>query len=101
MKITLNEPDGPCRAVIDTDVMDVTLREVFLGVAFETADGCRLAACMRDDGYEVRLDMSALRPTPDDLDRWNEEAAFEAELEADQRWADEQTITDWQEDQKC
>lgn len=56
MKITMSEPDGPYGATIDTGVMDVTLRDVFLGVAFETADGCRLAVCMRDNGYEVRLD---------------------------------------------
>lgn len=56
MKITLAEPDGPYKAEIDTEVMEVTLREVFVGVGFETADGCRLSVCMRDDGYEVRLD---------------------------------------------
>ncbi len=55
-KITMSEPGGPYKAVIDTEVMDVTLRKVFLGVAFETEDGCRLSVCMRDDGYEVRLD---------------------------------------------
>ena len=56
MKITLSEPDGPYQATIDTDAFDVTIREVFIGVGFETADGCRLAVCMRDDGYEVRVD---------------------------------------------
>ena len=55
-KIALNEPDRPYVVVIDTEVMEVTLREVFLGVVFVTEDGCRLAVCMRDDGYEVRLD---------------------------------------------
>jgi hypothetical protein len=40
------------------------------------------------------------RPTPEDLARWNEEAAFEAEMEADQRWADDQAIADWQADQE-
>jgi len=56
MIITLSEPDGPYKAVIDTEVMDVTLRDVFLGVGFETSDGCQLSVAMRDDGYEVRLD---------------------------------------------
>jgi hypothetical protein len=56
MKITIAAPDGPYKAEIDTEVMDVTLRDVFIGVGFETADGVRLAVCMKDDGYEVRLD---------------------------------------------
>ena len=30
-----------------------------------------------------------------DQDRWNEEAAFEAELQADQDWADAQADADW------
>lgn len=45
MKIIITEPDGPYKAEIDTEVMDVTLRDVFLGVGFETADGCRLSVC--------------------------------------------------------
>lgn len=64
-KITLAEPDGPYQTTIDTEVMEVTIREAFVGVGFETADGCRLSVCMRDDGYEVRLDdgpWQSLRP---------------------------------------
>jgi len=44
--------------------------------------------------------MSDPRPTAEDYDRWAEEAAFEAELEADQRWEEDQIMADWQEDQE-
>lgn len=67
MKITISEPEGPYQATIDTDVMDVTIREAFLGAGFVTDGGCRLAVCMRDDGYEVRVDDGewiSLRPAP-------------------------------------
>ena len=30
-----------------------------------------------------------------DFDRWNDEAAFEAEVEADRRWDDQQAQADW------
>ena len=40
------------------------------------------------------------RPTPEDRDRWNEEAAYEAEVEADQQWAYEQAVADWQADEE-
>lgn len=68
-EITISEPDGPYKATIDTEVMDVTLRKVFVGVGFETEDGCHLSVCMRDDGYEVRLDDGpwiSLRPDGDE-----------------------------------
>lgn len=35
-----------------------------------------------------------------DQDRWNEEAAFEAELEADRQWEEDQALADWQADQE-
>lgn len=54
MKITLSEPDGPYQATIDTEVMDVTIHEAFIGAQFVTEDGARLSVCMRDDGFEVR-----------------------------------------------
>jgi len=61
-KIILSEPKGPYRCTLDTDVMDVVLKEVFLGVIFKTADGEALAVCMRDSGFEVHY-MSAFGET--------------------------------------
>lgn len=52
-KIILSEPDGPYKTTIDTEVMKVELREVFLGVSFVTDNGEKLAVSMRDDGFEV------------------------------------------------
>ena len=53
MKIRLSEPDDSYHAEIDSTVMDVEVRECFLGVEFVTEDGARLAVSMRDDGFEV------------------------------------------------
>ncbi len=53
MKIHIAEPDGLYKCVIDTEVMNVTLRDVFLGVLFETEKGEKLAVSMRDGGFEV------------------------------------------------
>jgi hypothetical protein len=53
MKIELKEPDGPYKCVIDTEVMVVTLKDVFLGVRFETENGEMLSVCMRDSGFEI------------------------------------------------
>lgn len=53
MKIHLSEPHGPYHCDIDTDVMQVTLREVFLGVAIMTDRGEKLSVSMRDNGFEV------------------------------------------------
>lgn len=36
----------------------------------------------------------------EDRDRWNEEAAFEAELEEDRRWEEDLVLADWQADQE-
>lgn len=52
-KIVLSEPEGPYKATIDTEVMQVELREVFLGVFFTTPDGEQLGVSMRDRGFEV------------------------------------------------
>jgi hypothetical protein len=51
--ITLREPDGPYHCSIDTDVMNVEIRNAFLGVEFVTEGGAILAVSMRDDGFEV------------------------------------------------
>jgi len=53
MKVEISEPDGPYSCNLDTGVMDVTLREVFNGVRFETEGGEMLSVCMRDNGFEV------------------------------------------------
>lgn len=52
-KIHISEPEGPYSCVVDTEAMNVTLKEVYLGVCFETVDGAKLSVCMRDDGFEV------------------------------------------------
>lgn len=39
-------------------------------------------------------------PTLDDRDRWNEEAAFEAEIEADRKWEDDLADAHWAEEQE-
>lgn len=53
MKIELKAPDTPYVTVIDPQVMDVILRDVFNGVTLKTDDGQNLSICMRDDGFEV------------------------------------------------
>lgn len=52
-KIILSEPEGPYKAILDTEVMQVELREVFLGVFFTSPDGEQLGVSMRDSGFEV------------------------------------------------
>lgn len=53
MKVHLKEPDGPYSCELDTGVMTVTLKDVFLGVTFETDGGEKLSVCMRDSGFEI------------------------------------------------
>jgi hypothetical protein len=53
-KIKVSQPDSPYTATLDTDAMDVDIREAFLGVGFTSEDGTKLAVAMRDDGFEVR-----------------------------------------------
>lgn len=55
MKIKLSEPDGPYSATIDTEAMNVTITEAFLGARFVSPDGNILSVCMRDDGFECRF----------------------------------------------
>jgi hypothetical protein len=52
-KIHLQEPDGPYACDLDTGVMVVELKEVFLGVQFITEEGEKLSVSMRDGGFEV------------------------------------------------
>lgn len=54
-KITVNVPGEmpPYSTTLDTGAMDVTIKEAFIGVGFETKDGAKLSVCMRDGGYEV------------------------------------------------
>lgn len=53
MKIIVKEPNGPYSASLDTEVMQVVIKEAFLGVIFESPDGERLLVIMRDGGFEV------------------------------------------------
>lgn len=53
MKILIQEPDGPYKCEVDSGVMYVTLKEVFLGVALTTDDGETLHISMRDSGFEI------------------------------------------------
>lgn len=54
-KIQVNTPTSTTyHAILDTEAMEVTIKEAFIGVGFETEDGAKLSVCMRDDGYEVR-----------------------------------------------
>lgn len=55
-QIIIKEPSNstPYSATLETDVMDVTIKRVFIGVGFETEDGARLSVCERDNGYVVR-----------------------------------------------
>lgn len=55
MKIKISEPDGPYSCELDPGVMEVELREVFLGVGFVTESGQRLSVSMRDGGFELML----------------------------------------------
>jgi ferredoxin-fold anticodon binding domain-containing protein len=52
-KILLSEPKGPYSGTLDTEVMDVTITEVYTGVGFVTQDEEYLSICMRDNGYEL------------------------------------------------
>lgn len=52
-KIKLSEAQGPYGCSIDTDVMQVEIRDCFLGVCFVTEDGEGLAVSMRDTGFEL------------------------------------------------
>ena len=52
-KITLTEPGGPYHCELDTDVMEVEIRETYIGMRFVTDEGAILSVCMRDSGFEV------------------------------------------------
>lgn len=52
-KITLCEPKRPYNCTIDTGVMNVEIKEAFLGVRFISDSGEKLSVCMRDGGFEV------------------------------------------------
>ena len=68
-KIALREPHGPYHCEIDTDTMDVVIKEAFLGVQFVTEDGERLSVCMRDSGFEISYSIDGVR-IPDDENWW-------------------------------
>lgn len=40
------------------------------------------------------------RVSGEDRDRWNDEAAYEAELQADADWRHDQTMADWAADRE-
>lgn len=50
----MREPDGPYQAEVDPGVMEVEIREAFVGLGLVSPDGQRLSVCMRDGGFEVR-----------------------------------------------
>ena len=52
-KILLRLPEGPYRAIIDTEVMDIEIHEAFLGVKFVSPIGKTLSVSMRDGGFEL------------------------------------------------
>jgi len=51
--IKLKQPNGPYKPTIDTDAMNIEIREAYLGVSFVTEQGERLSVSMRDNGFEV------------------------------------------------
>ena len=51
--IVISEPDGPYKATIDTEVMDVTVYKCFTGMTFISEAGERLSVSMRDSGFEL------------------------------------------------
>lgn len=53
-KIILSDPDKLYKCTIDTEVMSVELREIFLGVSFITKHGEKLSVSMRDTGFEIQ-----------------------------------------------
>lgn len=52
-KIILKQPGGPYKCEIDTEVMEVEIRNAFIGVSFITDSGEKLSVSMRDNGFEV------------------------------------------------
>lgn len=55
MKITMKEPNGPYSCELDTKVMEVEIRESFIGPTFITESGQTLCVLMRDDTFEFIL----------------------------------------------
>lgn len=53
MKISIKQPNGQYKCFFDTEVMEVTIREAFIGPRFVTSSGEELVVIMRDDGFEV------------------------------------------------
>lgn len=53
-KIQIKEPEGPYSATLDTEAMQVTITEAFLGVGFVAPSGEKLSVCMRDGGFEIQ-----------------------------------------------
>lgn len=52
-KIILKEPKGPYYCEIDTETMDVEIKDAFLGIGLVTQDGEHLSVSMRDSGFEL------------------------------------------------
>lgn len=63
MKIILSSPGSPYKSMVDTDVMDVTIREAFIGLALESEDGEVLRVCMRDSGFELAYELPSGQTT--------------------------------------
>lgn len=51
--ITIKTPNSPYGAEINTEVMDVEIREAYIGVLFISDSGKTLAVSMRDGGFEL------------------------------------------------
>lgn len=52
-KIKLSVPNSPYSTQLDTEVMNVEIREAYLGVKFIAPNGRTLSVSMRDEGFEL------------------------------------------------
>lgn len=52
-RIIISNPGSPSTPVLYTDCSDILIKDAFLGVKFETAEGEELSVSMRDGGFEV------------------------------------------------
>lgn len=53
MKIEMRIPESPYKTTLDTEVMDVTITEAFIGLKLVSDDGETLSISMRDSGFEL------------------------------------------------
>lgn len=55
-KISLSIPAVDYKAMLDTEIMDVEIRETFVGVTFVTWEGRKMSVAQRDGYFEVTYD---------------------------------------------